>query len=270
MQPINPLQQNNVTVKGNLDTDKTMVFGHGFGTDQSAWYPVAEAFQNDYKQIFYDNSGAGHSDLNAFSPNKYDSLAAYADDLIAICERLQVKDAIMVAHSVSGMVSLIATVKAPQYFSKLIFVGASPRYINDDGYTGGFSQNDLNALYQMMENNYYAWISGFAPMVMSNADRPQLAESFARSLSAIRPDIAVSVARTIFQSDCRKELHKLNKPALLIHCDNDIAVPLVVGRYLHEHIKGSTLNIINAEGHFPHISAPGEVIHSITEFLNTH
>jgi len=270
MQPINPLQKKNVTVKGNLDSPKTMIFGHGFGTDQRAWFTVAEAFRDEYKQVFYDNSGAGYSDPNAFSPNKYDSLAAYADDLIAICERLQVKDAIMVAHSVSGMVSLIAAVKAPQYFSKLIFVGASPRYINDEGYTGGFSQEDLYALYQTMENNYYAWVSGFAPMVMSNADRPQLAESFARSLSAIRPDIAVSVARTIFQSDCRKELPKLNKPTLLIHCDNDIAVPLAVGRYLHEHIKGSTLDIIKAEGHFPHISAPEEVIGSIKQFLDIH
>lgn len=269
MLTVNPIQKNNVVIKGNPDATQTMIFGHGFGTDQTAWYNVAQFFEKDYKQIFYDNAGAGKSDPQAFSPNKYDTLDAYADDLIDICERMNVKNAVMIAHSVSGMVSMLAAIKAPQYFAKMVFVGGSPRYINDEGYTGGFEQEDLFKLYQMMETNYYAWVSGFAPMAMSNADRPQLAESFARTLGAIRPDIAVSVARTIFQSDYRKELPKLTQPTLLIHCSNDVAVPLAVGEYMNKQIAHSTLSIIDAEGHFPHISAPDEVIREIKQFLAT-
>lgn len=260
-------KKNNVTVIGNIDAPQTMIFAHGFGTDQTAWKIVSSEFQNDYKIILYDNVGGGNSDPAAFSPLKYNQLEAYANDLLDICESLQVKNAIMVGHSVSGMISLLAAINQPQYFSKLILIGASACYLNDGDYIGGFEQSALDHLYQTMNTNYQAWVSGFAPIAMGNADNPQLAEHFVRSLNAIRPDVALSVSRVIFQSDYRDILHKLGKPTLLIQAKDDIAVPLQAAEFLHRQITGSHLTLINATGHFPHISAPNEVIAAMKEFL---
>lgn len=262
-----PIGKNNVVMKGNLYARETIIFSNGFGTEQPIWEKVMAPFLADYRIILYDLAGSGKSDMNAFSANKYDSLRVYADDLLDICERMFVKDAIFIGHSVSGMIGLLAAIKQPQYFSKMIFIGASPRYINIDDYVGGFTQEALNGFYQTMETNYFAWVSGFAPMVMGNANRPELAASFAETLSAIRPDVAVSVARTIFQSDYRSSLKDLTKPTLLIHCDNDIAVPLVVGSYMNKHIPNSKLAVIDAEGHYPHLSAPEAVIKEIKGFI---
>lgn len=254
-------------MKGNLYARETIIFSNGFGTEQSIWEKVMAPFLTDYRVILYDLAGSGKSDMTAFSANKYDSLRVYADDLLDICERMYVKDAIFVGHSVSGMIGMLAAIKAPRYFSKMVFIGASPRYINIDDYVGGFTQEVLNGFYQTMETNYFAWVSGFAPMAMGNAGRPELAASFAKTLSAIRPDVAVSVARTIFQSDYRSSLKELTQPTLLLHCDNDIAVPLVVGSYLHKHIVNSELVVIDAEGHYPHLSAPQAVIDAIQKFI---
>ena len=264
---LDPIKKNNVTISGNINADKTIIFAHGFGTDQTAWKQVSEAFMNDYRIVLYDNVGGGKSDPEAFSPNKYDNLESYAADLQDICTKLGIKDAIMIGHSVSGMISLLAALKNPGLFSKMVLVGASPRYLNDNGYVGGFEQADLDGLYKAMDTNYFAWVSGFAPAAMGNPDKPQLAESFADSLSAIRPDIAQSVARVIFQSDYRSEVPKLNKETLLIQANNDIAVPLQVAEFLNRNIKNSKLNVVNATGHFPHISAPGEVITAIQNFI---
>ncbi len=244
-----------------------MIFAHGFGTDQSAWQQVVSAFEKDHRIVLYDNVGAGKSDPGAFSPNKYDNLTSYADDLVDICNELQIADAVMVGHSVSGMISVLASIKQPALFSKLILVGASPRYLNDSGYNGGFSQEALDGLFQAMANNYFAWVSGFAPAAMANAGRPQLAESFAATLTAIRPDIAQSVSRVIFQSDYRHELGKVAKQTLLLQTKQDIAVPMDVAMYLNNNIKGSTLKVIDAEGHFPHISAAHEVVREIQNFI---
>lgn len=265
---MNPIQKNNVTVKGNPNATQTIIFGHGFGTNQQIWATVAEPFMKDYKVVLYDLAGARPGDSSTFNPEAYDTLYAYAEDLIAICETLKIENAIYVGHSVSGMIGLLAYTKKPQYFSKMVFLGASPRYINSEDYTGGFTQEALNDLYNNMSTNYYAWISGFAPYVMSNNDKPQLAQQFATWLGEIRPDIAVSVARTIFQSDYRDKLAQLRIPTLLIHNDNDPAVPVSVGRYMHEQIADSKLEMIRAEGHFPHLSAPNEVIGVIQQFVN--
>jgi sigma-B regulation protein RsbQ len=261
-----PIWKNNVTTF-NKEGKETIVFAHGFGTDQTAWEQVAAAFKDKYRIILYDNVGAGKSAPEAFSPNKYDTLSSYAADLIDICNALHVENAIFVGHSVSGMIGVLAAIKQPSLFSKLVLVGASARYLNDGDYIGGFDQPSLDGLYQSMSNNYFAWVSGFAPAAMGNPNKPYFTETFARTLSAIRPDIAQSVARVIFQSDHRNILGKLEKPTLLLQTQQDIAVPMEAAEYLHKHIKNSTLHVVEAEGHFPHISAADKVINELRNFF---
>ncbi|WP_183557408.1 alpha/beta fold hydrolase [Mucilaginibacter sp. SP1R1] len=262
-------KKNNVSIEGNLNATRTIVFTHGFGTDKTAWGWVKDDFKDDYRLVLFDNVGAGSSDQEAYNADKYKILHAYADDMLAILADLELYNAIIVAHSVSSMVTLLAAIKAPEYFSNLVFIGASPRYLNDDieDYTGGFTQQALDGMYSVMAGNYCAWANGFSEVAMDNPDQPELAEHFAYTLSAIRPDIALEVASVIFESDIRKELSKLQKRVLLLHTIEDIAVPSYVADYLSQHIKGSTLKYLNAKGHFPHISNPRAVIAAIKSFI---
>ena len=261
------IQRNNVKVSGNINGEKSIVFTHGFGTDQSGWSGILPAFEKDYKIVVFDNAGAGGSDPAAFSPNKYSTLQTYADDLIEICDALALRDIILVGHSMGGMAGILACLKRPHLAARLVLIGASPRYLNDTNYTGGFDQATLDAFYAQMSTNYFAWVSGFAPAAMANAHRPGLAKRFAGTLQAIRPDIAQSVAKVIFQSDYRSVIPLLDTETLLLQANNDIAVPMEVAVYLHRHIENSTLKIVNAEGHFPHISAPSEIVTAIKAFI---
>lgn len=257
----------NLKIEGNLSSAQTIVFAHGFGSDQSSWRKVKESFSNDYRIVLYDNIGGGNSDPAAFSPLKYKSLDIYASDLLEIIETLNLQGAILVAHSVSSMIGLLACIQRPGIFSKLVFIGASPRYLNDEDYLGGFEQADLDALYNSMTSNYYSWVSGFSAITMRNAGKPELGQEFAGTLSEIQPDIALSVAKVIFSSDCRSELSKLTTEVLIVQSEEDIAVPESVADYLHTRLPNSRLVKINAEGHFPHISAPAEIVASVQSFI---
>lgn len=259
------LERNNVKILGR--GDRTLVFAHGFGSAQSAWRHQVAAFASNFRIVLFDHVGAGESDFTAYSPRRYSSLYSYAEDLLDLCDCLKLAECILVGHSVSGMVSLLAALVEPQLFSQLIFVGASPRYLNDDGYVGGFERADLDALYAAMSSNYYAWASGFAPLVMGNLDRPELAQELAKTLTAIRPDIAQAVARVIFESDHRQELPRLQVPTLILQSSNDVAVPLEVGKYMAEKISQSQLINIDAQGHLPHLSAPDVVTKAIASCL---
>ena len=259
------MQRNNVHLLGN--GNQTMIFAHGFGSDQTAWRHQIATFASEYRIVLFDHVGAGKSDFSAYSPRRYSSLYSYAEDLLDLCAELKLNQCILVGHSVSGMVSLLAALVEPQCFSKLIFLSASPRYLNDVGYIGGFEQSDLDALYAAMSSNYYAWASGFAPLVMGNPDKPELATEFANTLAAIRPDIAQAVARVIFQSDHRTELPRLTVPTVILQSNNDIAVPPEVGRYMADKIPNSQLIPIFATGHLPHLSAPDVVTSTIAQCL---
>lgn len=262
-------RKHNINIEGNTNATQTIIFAHGFGTDQTAWNEVKQAFKDDYRLVLYDNVGAGKSDPAAYSPIKYQTLNSYANDLVDIASVFKLENSIVVAHSVSSMIALLAAVKAPQYFSKMVFTAASPRYLNDEseGYIGGFTQPALDSMYETMTGSYYAWASGFSALAMANADKPELGNDFANSLLDIRPDIALAVAKVIFESDVRKELPLLQKDVLILQAQNDIAVPPEVAHYLNKNIKNSRLAFLQAEGHFPHISAPAEVIKALKTFI---
>jgi sigma-B regulation protein RsbQ len=84
--------RNNIHVNGVGDT--TMIFAHGFGCDQNMWRFVSPAFENEFRTILFDHVGAGGSDLSAYDPEKYSSLAGYADDLVEIGHEFGLKDAV--------------------------------------------------------------------------------------------------------------------------------------------------------------------------------
>jgi sigma-B regulation protein RsbQ len=259
------LRRNNVRVIG--DGPQTMILAHGFGTDQTAWHFQIAAFEARYRMVLFDLVGAGGSEPTAFSPTQYQTLDAYARDLLEICAALDLRDALYVGHSMSGMIGVLAAVAEPHRFARLILIGASPRYLNDEGYHGGFEQTDINQIYAAMDSDYATWASAFAPVVMSNAERPALAIAFANTLQTIDPPTARTVARTIFQSDYRAVLPQVQTRTLIIQPRHDVAVPLAVGEYLAQHMPHATLCVIEAEGHLPHVSAPALVNQAIGDYL---
>ncbi|WP_318640454.1 alpha/beta fold hydrolase [Flavobacterium ardleyense] len=260
------LLRNNVKVFG--QGDQVMLFAHGFGCDQNMWRLVTPAFQEQYKIVLFDYVGCGKSDNGAYNPERYSSLNGYAQDILDICEELHLQDVIFVGHSVSSMIGLLAAIDQPDVFSSMIFIGPSPRYVNDMGYIGGFSKEDLEGLLDVMDNNYIGWANFLAPVVMKNHDRPELTAELEESFCSTDPVITRKFAQVTFFSDNRDDLSKLTMPCLILQCSDDALAPDAVGEYTHQMIKGSTFEKMEATGHCPHLSHPEETITLIQKFLN--
>jgi sigma-B regulation protein RsbQ len=260
------LARNNVKTFGK--GTQPLMFAHGFGCDQNMWRFLTAAFENDFKIVLFDYVGAGKSDLKSYNKERYADLNGYAQDVLEVCAALNLKDTIFVGHSVSSMIGLIAAIKEPEYFSKLILVGPSPCYINDtDGYVGGFERKDIEELLDTMEKNYIGWANFLAPAIMKNPEKPELGQELTASFCSTDPEIARQFAMATFFSDNRKDLYKLKKPCLLMQCSDDLIAPLEVGDYLHANLPGSTLKVLKATGHCPHMSHPEETIQIIKEYL---
>lgn len=262
-------KKHNIHFAGNPQADKTLVFGHGFGIDQQSFSQIVPAFEQDYRIVLYDNAGGGKSDLSSYSYERYETLEGYVTDLTDILTFTKGTHTTFIGHSVSGMIGMMAANRQPHLFDKLVLIGSSPRYLDDQrtSYTGGFDEAALQALFEAIQTNYEAWVIGFSPLAMRNEDRPELARQFATSLQALRPDIALAVSRAIFLPDHRQELPKVSQPTLIIQTANDIIVPAVVSEYMERHIPGSQRIKINAQGHFPQVSAPDEVIAALQSFV---
>ena len=258
-------RRNNVRVFGK--GTQPMLFAHGFGCDQNMWRFVTPAFEEDYRIVLFDYVGAGKSDVSAYNPERYSSLQGYAQDILDICAELQLNDVILVGHSVSSMTGLLAAVEAPGYFSHIIMVGPSPCYINEEGYVGGFERRDIEGLLETMEKNYIGWANFLAPNIMGHKERPELGQELVDSFCSTDPVIASQFARATFFSDNRRDLAKLKVPSLILQCSEDIIAPVEVGQYLHRQVPGSTLKVMSATGHCPHMSEPEETIAIIKDYL---
>jgi sigma-B regulation protein RsbQ len=259
-------QRNNVTLSGN-PIGRPMIFAHGFGCSQEMWSAVAPAFEAEYLVVRYDQVGAGGSDLAAYDAGKYDSLHGYADDLLDILDDLDLDDAVFVGHSVSAMIGVLAAARRPERFGALVLVGPSPRYVNADGYTGGFEQQDIDSLLDALDANYLGWSATMAPMIMGNSDRPVLGETLTESFCNVDPTIARHFARVTFLSDNRRDLRKVSTPTLVLQCREDIIAPTAVGQFVADEIPNSSFVVMNATGHCPNLSAPAELCDEIRAYL---
>jgi sigma-B regulation protein RsbQ len=257
--------RNNVHTVGNGPV--AMMFAHGFGCDQNMWRHVAPAFEDKFRIVLFDHVGAGGSDLKAYDSAKYSTLEGYADDVVEIGHELGLKDAVFVGHSVSAMIGLLASLKAPGMFGSLVMVGPSPRYIDDEDYIGGFKQQQIAELLEFLAANHMGWSTTMAPVIMGNADRPELGAELTNSFCRTDPDIAKEFARVTFSSDNRADLAKVTIPTLILQCSEDVIAPLVVGEYVHSQMPNSKLVVLKATGHCPNLSAPEEVISAMNDFV---
>jgi sigma-B regulation protein RsbQ len=260
------LSRNNVKIFGK--GTQPMLFAHGFGCDQNMWRYITPAFQDDYRIILFDYVGSGKSDLGAYSAKRYAELDGYAEDVLDICAALDLKDIIFVGHSVSSVIGMLAAIREPEHFARLILIGPSPCYINDlPDYVGGFERSDIEGLIEMMDKNYMGWASFIAPVIMKNSDRPELVGELKESFCSTDPKIARRFAEATFFSDNRNDLAKLETPSLIIQCSDDAIAPVEVGDYLHRHLRNSTLHRAQATGHCPHMSHPDETTEIIKDYL---
>jgi sigma-B regulation protein RsbQ len=245
-----------------------MVFAHGFGCDQQMWRFVVPAFEATHRTIRFDHIGCGRSDLRAYDVKRHATLEGYADDVVALAEALDLRDMIFVGHSVSAMIGALASIRCPQRFSRLVMIGPSPRYLNDPPhYFGGFEREDIEGLSEMMERNLVGWAHHLSQVVIGAQPTSTYADELKASFCAADPQISRRFAAATFLGDNRADLAHVTVPALVIQVEHDSVAPMEVGRYCHEHLRGSTFTILPVTGHCPHLTHPAETVAAIKAYL---
>lgn len=245
----------------------TLVFGHGFGSDQGSWRAVAEAMASTHRVLLFDHVGFGRSDRLAHCDQRHSSLDGYAQDLLDILEDQNPGEVVYVGHSIGGVIGLLASLQAPRRFARLVLLNTSPHFIDEPGYRGGFQRRQIAALLAQMDADYPATAAFLAPAAIGPDNPAHQIEAFGRGLHALDPLIATRFARLTFYVDCRARLAEVRHPCLILQSTHDSFAPVEVGDYLHRQLRGSTLRLLENSGHCPHITHPQLVIQALRELL---
>lgn len=245
-----------------------LLLAHGFGCDQHMWRLVTPILERTCRVVSFDFIGAGGSDRTRWDADRYSTLHGYAADVAEICRELDLRDVVFVGHSVSAMTGVLAADLVPDRISRLVMVGPSPRYLDDEGYRGGFSRDDIDELLESLDSNYLGWSAAMAPVIMGNPERPELGRELTDSFCRMDPDIARVFARTTFLSDNRADLVDVTVPTLVLQTTQDVIAAPEVGAYVHDRIPGSRLVVLDAVGHCPQLSAPEQTAAAVLDFVH--
>ncbi len=262
------LLANNVNVLGAPDA-RPIVFVHGMGCQQAMWRHVAPSFAETHRVVLYDHAGLGGSDPGQYDAELYASLDPYADDLLAILEALDLRDAVIVGHSVGGIIGALAASRAPERVERLVLVNPSPRYVDDPSgdYRGGFSADEIEELLTTLAGNYLGWLESSAPTIMqAPADAPQTQE-FVQHMCSSDPDVVRNFAEVTFRGDYREAIRRTPVPSLVLHSRQNVIAPLFVGEWVAEALPGGTLQVVDTHGNCPQLSAPRETAAAIKAFV---
>ncbi len=258
--------RNNIHVVGS--GTKTIMLAHGFGCDQGVWKYLLPELQGDYRIVLFDYVGSGRSRSSSFDPVRYNELGGYAQDVVEICQVLDLRDVHFVGHSVSGMIGLLAANDIPERFASHIMICPSPCFLNHPpDYFGGFDLPDLEELIALMEQNYLGWARYLAPLVIGSEGSQQLQEELADIFCSTDPVMAKTFARATFLSDSRELLPQVKHPSLILQSEEDALAPPSVGRYTHAQMSGSVLHVLASKGHAMHMTHPSLVGREITDWV---
>ncbi|KAK9102148.1 hypothetical protein Sjap_019402 [Stephania japonica] len=259
----------------------TVVLAHGFGANQSLWEKlVAHLVGDDHDErklsvmLFDWSFSSAIKDPDVFDPLKYSSFDAFVEDLVALLDEMKLSSVVFVGHSISAMIGCLASIKRPDLFKKLFLIGVSPRmskptrnhfrlvskpgqtYLNSEDYNGGFEMEQIEQILTAIETNFQAWASAFAPSVLDSKD-PSSVDKFKESLSELRPEVALKMAKIIFCTDLRGTLEEVRVPCTIVQTTNDLVAPTSVAYYMQKKMTNApsvNVEIIEADGHFPHLT----------------
>jgi pimeloyl-ACP methyl ester carboxylesterase len=140
-----------------------MVFLHGGALTAHTWDLVCLALRGEYHCIALDQRGHGDS---AWAEEPAYSYQDYASDIAKAVTKLDLRDFVLVGHSMGGMVSLVYAATYPGRLKKLVIVDTSVNLseerlaaMRDVGNRGGSSyatREDLVARYKLRPGNSLA------------------------------------------------------------------------------------------------------------------
>jgi non-heme chloroperoxidase len=204
-----------------------IVFLAGWALSSEAWsYQMAQLSEQGFRCIAYDRRGHGRSD-DPGTGYDYDTLA---DDLAAVLKALNVRDATVVAHSMSGgeALRLMSRPEASRVRRLLFLATTLPCLIQKPDNPAGVPA----AMFEPMRAGFY---KDFPQWIERNADpfvvpeTSPLMRSWIKSImlgTSLRA--VIDLHRAMTSADFRTELSSLRVPALFIHGDRDASAPLAV------------------------------------------
>ena len=186
-----------------------LVFVHGWSCDRSYWRHQVGEFAETHTVVTVDLAGHGDSGLGRTDW----SIPAFAADVAAVVDALELEDVVLIGHSMSGPIIVEAARLLGDRVRGLIPVDT----LHDVGHPPTEAQ--IGGLLASFDGDFRRGAQGFVrAMFPADAD-PALVDLVANDMAAAPPEIALAAMRGLFAHDVRPSLAALTAPVICLNAD---------------------------------------------------
>lgn len=255
----------------NSSSDKVITFIHGFGGSTYSWRNNKQYFaENGFRVILMDLKGFG---LSQKGVNLDYSHGSQADLVKGVLDYLQVRNTILVGHSMGGNIATVLTQKYPDMVTKLVLVDAA---VNDSAYPGiskalgvfpfqNWAEIIANAYFtkdrfESLLQSAYLKSDFVTEDILDNYYRPLKIKGWQGTL--------VGIIRDSSQNTLPGSLSTLTKPTLILWGDKDPWINISKGTDLNAKIVNSAFIKIDNSGHLPMEENPDSFNSILLDYVN--
>jgi len=227
---------------------------------------IASFNENGFRCVAPDRRGHGRSD----APSSGYDADSLADDVAAVLDQLDLRDVILVAHSMGSIeaVDYLARHGSGRISKLVLLAPVTPYLMKADDNADGIPKAAIEAQYRAIANDFPAWIAdNEAPFFT-----PQTIAETRSWIKTMMLDVSLPVAlacrATIASADLRRAAGKIDRPTLIIHGDKDASAPLpITGAKTARMISGSKLVVIEGAPHCLILTHQDRIIRETLDFI---
>lgn len=221
----------------------TLLFVASWALHSAMWDPqIAYFSERGFRCIAFDRRGHGRSDL---TPTGYD-LDTLADDLASIIEQLNLSDVALVAHSMGAAecIRFMARHGTRRVRRLVMLAPVAPFILKTADNPYGAPKEFFEATLHRYATDFPAWAYEFQDGFFTSATSAPMKELLTRQLLETPTPVAIRCFRSLYSTDLRPDLARIDRPTLILHGAQDQqAILAITGERLAAGIRGARLEV---------------------------
>jgi 3-oxoadipate enol-lactonase len=235
-----------------------LLFANSLGSDVRIWDDLAARLAGSYHLIRYDLRGHG---LSEAPPPPY-SAADLAGDVVAILDRLDIRQAIVCGVSVGGLIAQAVAINHPERVRALVLSDTGAKIATAEAWQQRIDKVRAEGVDSLVQMTMERWFSaGF------RARCPADVRGYSLMLRQSSADGYLGVCAALRDTDLRVAVGRIKQPILVLCGAEDIATPPDLGRELAGLIPGAQFSLIDKAAHLPGIEQPDAVAERMMKFF---
>lgn len=238
----------------------TLLFVHGWATNQTYWDNQVKFFEGKYKVVTLDLAGHGKSGKSRknWTPENY------ARDVIAVTDEIESENLVLIGHDMGDEIILRASRTNPKDVVGIIGVD---NFKNIDVLDTDSLQEVEDRFFNIMKKHYKLGAEFYvAEYLFSPYSNASTIKKVIDDVTKVDPKMATETLQALFD-DYKNEkqfLRNIIAPLYLVNSDYAFTDTMALKKHCR---KGFHISYINDIGHYPMLEAPTELNNALDNYL---